>query len=331
MPESTESEGAEHPGSDFPMTLDESRASLDRLRKDAPDLFAGAPPSGTGRGIDAYQPEDLPKVYCNACNIFHDALGRFPDLVRPQSTADHFFAMKFFHPIPLKPNPSDKLAAISYLPAEMRNRVGWPRRVWVSDQPALPEPGAVAPGTYWLKLSKGWGMNRKVVWPPGDAERDELEAMARHWWHRPYGVGWGEWWYGLGKPRLFLEQDLSGMMVNRPEIKVFVRDGEVKMLYSIWSLSDGRLEQSYFDASLRRLPGRSPKFGPLDEPLPDTIGLMMEAAAEIGKRFRVVRVDFINAAGPIPYLGELTLCHVNAGNVLSPPEFDKWVCRQLFE
>ncbi len=314
-----------------PMTLDEGKAAFAQLQHDRPDLFVVAPPPGKRRGIDVYEPHSLQQVFRVACNNFHEAHNRYPDLVHMPTTADHFFATKFFHSIPMRPNPADKLAASAYMSQKMLRRVGVPRRVWISDEPCLPKPNEVPPGTYWLKISNGHERQRRVVWPPKADERKALEDIIQIWWCTTHGVIWGEWWYKLVKPRLFLECDLSHLMADRPEIKIFVREGEVKLLYAVRLREDKRHEQAYFDTDLRPLPGRSTEYRPLKTSLPDTIELMLEAAAEVGRRFRLVRVDFLNAAGPLPYFVEITLCHNNARQVLFPPSFDDWVRRRLFE
>ena len=187
-----------------PMTIDAGKAAFAQLQRDRPDLFAGAPPPGKRRGIDVYEPHSLQQAFRFACNNFHEAHNRYPDLVRMPTTADHFFAVKFFDPIPMRPNPADKLAAPDYMSQKMLRRVGLPRRVWISDEPRLPKPDDVPPGTYWLKMSNGNGLQRKVVWPPEAEERKTLEDIIQMWWPTSHNLLWGEWWYTLAKPRLFL-------------------------------------------------------------------------------------------------------------------------------
>jgi hypothetical protein len=248
------------------------------------------------------------------------------------TTADHWFALKFFHDIPMRPeNPADKLAAVKFMSEEIRQLVGYPRRVWISDEPRLPEPDAVPPGLYWLKVSKGCSMQAKVRWPPSPEARAVLQGKVARWWGDRYGPSWGEWWYGLGRQKLFLEHDVSHQIAGRPEIKIFVRNGDPKLFYAIRRHQDRPNEQSYFDADLGRLDGRSPDSVPLDEDLPDTIGLMLRAAGEIGRHFQNCRIDFLNAAGPRPCFGEITICHNNGLKILSPPALDEMARQLLFE
>ena len=329
MPASTEAEGTA-PAAPA-MTPEGAAEALDRLRAARPDLWAQARP-GTRKGIHAYDAAVLPGVYARACNNFRGAHGRLPDPASPLSTADHWFSVKFFHEIPQKPaNPADKLAAIAFLSKEMRDRVGFPSRFWISERPVLPPDGAIPAGPCWLKISNGNAMQERVVWPPSPERRRALEGSVALWWRARYGVGWGEWWYALVRPRLYLEHDLSDLMEGRPEIKIFVREGRPVLLYAIRRHPDGHHEQSYFLPDGTALEGRSPGNRPLEGGLPDTAGLMLAAAAEAGRAFRACRVDFLNAAGPRPSFGEFTLCHNNARKVLAPAALDDLARRLLFE
>ncbi len=315
----------------WPLSVDDAEALLARLRIDCPDLFNMQGAGNTLRGIDVYAPSALPRVFAKAVEIFNRAHGRLPDLKSMPTTADHFFAMKFFHPIPIDPNPADKLDAREFLTGPLRRRVVVPRVVHILDRPVLPEPDAIRPGVYWLKVSNGNSMQRRFRWPPPPQVRERLEREAREWLSVRYGVQWGEWWYGLTDPRLFLERDVSPLIANRPEIKVFVRSGRVTFFYAIRHHRNGWHEKAYFDEAHRPMHGGYGRYRPMQCNLPDTIDTMLEAAAVIGRRFSVARVDFLDVGGDKPCLGEVSICHNNARCLFSPPEFDRWVRDRLFE
>ena len=306
--------------------------ALDRLRESRPDLWAAPRRRGCLRGIDVFSAQGLPDAFRGACNNFRAAHGRFPALINPQTTADHWFTVKFFHDIPLRPiNPADKLTSPLFMSEETRRQVGYPDRVWISEEPRLPGDDEVPPGDYWLKISNASAMQTRLRWPPSPEEREVLLGKIEKWWPKNFGLVWGEWWYSLCKRRIYLETDVSTRMAGRPEVKIFVRDGVPKLLYAIRLRDDGRHEQAYFDADLNRLEGRSPPNLPLEDELPDTIELMLRGAAEIGRRFRVCRIDFLNLAGGQPGFGEITICHNNARKNLSPAGFDDWARQLLFE
>jgi hypothetical protein len=313
-----------------PMTLEMAETALDGLRHARHDLFAGPPPENARRGIDVLRRDDLPTVFRQACNSFFRAHGRFPDLITPRSTVDHFFALKFFHPIPL-PLPADKLEAKRHAPAEVLRDVGLARRPWIGTEPALPPDEALPPGHYVFKISNGNAMQMPVDWPPSRQTRAAAAKAGRAWRRIRYGVHWGEWWYACVRPRFFLEEDLSDAMAGRPECKIFVREGVPRLLFTVRQPPGGPRRYRLFTPELTPLEGtprgaRGDDVGP-----PERIGLMLRAAAEIGRGFRLVRVDFLNARGPKPILGELTLCHQNALQPYVPRGLDAEIRRRLFE
>jgi hypothetical protein len=314
------------------MSAEEAAEALAQLRAERPDLWDAGRREGCWRGIDLLKPEILPWIFATACYDFRRAHGREPELARPQTTADHWFALKFFHDIPMSPaNPADKLDCMHFIPGELLRRIGVPKRVWTSAEAKLPEDDAIPPGVYWLKKSNACHMQLRLNWPPAAEERAAIEERAGRWLARPYGRIWGEWWYDFCHPRLLLERDVTPLREGRPEIKIFLRDGTPKLLYAIRLHKGAPNEQAYFDAELNRLEGHSPDNLPLEEDLPETIGLMLEAAAVIGRNFRNCRIDFLNTRGPKPCFGEITICHNNARKALAPPELDALARRLLFE
>lgn len=314
------------------MAPEEAAVALDRLQVARPELWDAPRREGCLRGIDVYTTVRLVRAFAVACEDFGIAHGRLPALVKPRTTADHWFLMKFFHDIPMRPaNPADKLAGPYFISEETLERVAFPQRPWVSQRPELPEDDAVPPGLYWLKASLGCSMQVRLRWPLKPDIRALLQEKAEGWFATPYGYRWGEWWYSLSRQHLFLEKDVSHLRDGRPEIKIFLRDGQPKLFYAIRLNPGGPHEQAYYDGDLNRLEGHSPGNLPLKDELPENIGLMLQAASEIGRDFRNCRIDFLNLKGPRPGFGEITICHNNARKMLEPPELDELARELLFE
>ena len=315
-----------------PARFERARRLVKAFVQAHPHVARALPARGFMRGIDAYRPEKLVVFVANAIDDFRARNGRDPDLVALPETRDHFFLMKFFAPIPL-PSPADKLGLSAYLTAEAAARAFVPARPWVSEEPRLPPDDAVPPGRYYAKLALGYENNLPLAWPPSPGERGRIDAVLEDWFRRPrFGVIVGEWWYALGKQRVFLEEDLSERMAGRPEAKIYVREGKPVMGYLIAHDFKTRVHgQRYFDAQLRPLDGLTRGYRRVEDPLPESIGEMMALAAAAGEKFRLVRVDFLDVGGPRPCLGELTLCDQNAGRCYVPPEFDRVAKRLLFD
>lgn len=298
----------------------EADALLARVTAGWPSLQR-PPTPGTRRGIDAYRPDSLRRVFRIALNMTAGFLGAPPELMPPRRFNDHLFAQKFFYEIPLRPNPADKLEARRFLPRALGERVGIPRRWGISRADTLPPDAAAPPGRYWLKATHGNGMQRQLDWPPSAGDRAELAELLRLWAADRYGLIWGEWWYAKIPPRIYLEEDLGPLMAGRDECRVIAAAGEPLFWTLSGTLPDGRRHLTFHDDDWRPTGFRNSKFAarPQSEP-PEAIEVMREAAREIGSRIGFVRVDFMNAAGPRPYLGEITLCPGNAMVRFEPPE-----------
>lgn len=292
------------------------------------------------RGIDAYSPAQLSLAFRNAVALFQYAHGRMPDLVNLPEAADHFFKMKFFDFIPIDPNPASKLDCARYVPPTLRNTVRVPAHPWVSHYPKLPPNDSVPPGIYWLKLEFGNANHVKLEWPLPPTARNKVERFLSVHFNKRFGPDCGEWWYGIGPQRVFLEEDLSAVLANGIETKVYVRGGRVAAGYLVrYVEQDGRKrnEIRFFDGSgtplsgTLRLTQQNEAHAQSPLPLPAGFNRLLAAAAEIGRPFDLVRVDMFTRTNGETYLGELSLCHGNATVIFEPPAFASFVKQALFQ
>ncbi|MEM9144850.1 MAG: hypothetical protein AAGC57_01535 [Pseudomonadota bacterium] len=310
-----------------------ARKWLLAFQKAHPDIVAATPPKGQIRGIDAYaRPELLHQVVAQALEIHRRRHGRWPMPHRLERTADCFFADKFFGAYPIDPNPADKLNAAVWLPEPLSGLVRVAERPWVADAPGLPPDDSVPPGRWILKLGLGNATNEWIDWPPSAKERARLDALTSEWFQGRYGVRWGEWWYAIGKQRLFLEQDLTEARAGRPEFKLFTRGGRVVMIRAILHRKAQGLPngERFYDAAFRPIKGQSVGYAPMASPPPASAERMLEAAAGIGRHFNRMRVDFLDTGDERPWLNELTIGDVNARRIMTP-DLDCSFRRLMFE
>lgn len=315
-----------------PLSLDEAAETLARHRRAHPRLWAPPEAPGVGSGATVYRPDALPWVFCNAVKRVNEWSGRIPDIVRPRLLSDHYTAYKFFAPVRVQPiNPADKLASHRYLPKRFRDRIYVPQRLWSSRRHRLPEDAALPPGRYFLKSAMASDMNRAVNWPPSAEERRRLEKLARGWLRTTFGADWGEWWYAMSPNRIFLEEDLAHEFPDGLEIKVFVRDGVVVFYYAIRHHPGAAHEVAFHTPDHRYLEGRNIDRLPLkDFTPPPEIDDYLAAAAAIGRRHGVCRVDFLVGRTVGPILGEITLCHMDGRIAYTREKDDLRMSRMLF-
>lgn len=323
---------AETPGPPPPeVTKTVALAWLDALEAARPDYVRGPVRAGCRRGIDVLRPEVFRESLRIALRLFVRFHGRLPDLVHDPLHVDHFFGMKFFGHIPM-PNPADKLLTAGYVPPELGDAVILTERPHISDRPVLPPDDAVPPGRYFLKLALGSGQQSRLPWPPAPGQRPQIESALRRALRRRYGVAWGEWWYALGPTRWFLEADLSERIAPHPEWRIYVRRGSVRMaiLIHYWHEDREKNHQRIIGPDMAPLPGRTRGRSALDCPLPQHTARFFEIAAAMGRRFDMVRVDFMDVGEPRPVIGELTLCDANARRLFVPESFNRTATELLF-
>lgn len=308
----------------------EAHAWWSRFSEARPDIAWAKPPEGTLRGLDFYKPEDLLKATQYALQIFRSAVGRDPDPALPR-TNDHFFVQKFCMPLP-HPNPADKLNAVRYLPAALRDQVRVLERPWVSESPALPPDGAVPPGRYMLKLALGNAANAPVHWPPAPAERERLNALIEKWFSWRYGIDWGEWWYGVGPQRVYLEEDVTEARAGHPEYKLFVRRGKVALVRAALykRVGEHARQGCVLTPGFRKIEGTVDSYGPYDIKVPVSAPAMLRTASAIGGHFDLIRVDFMDTGARRPILNELTVGEQNTRRIYRPQSLEDHVREALF-
>ena len=162
----------------------------------------------------------------------------------------------------------------------------------------------------------------------------ELSKLTLKWFSRTYGVGGGEWWYGISPQRVFLEESLSRQMLSPQDVKFFVRNGKVKLFYTELNKSlnaEKDYHMSFFDGDCNPVMGVDKGHTQMKHLLPERIKIMLEVAAAIGHQFDLVRVDFFDAGDRKPILGELSFCHANANASFIPKSLDDMIRINLFE
>ncbi len=312
----------------------EAEAWLARLDRDRPDLTRAPTRDGAYRGWDIVKPRLRLPMLRLALAIHRHAHGRLPCLAPLTHAADGYFAMKFWGFVPMPPNPADKIETARFVPPHLADAVALPERPWAGAGTALPPDDAIRPGPYILKRALGSRQALKLDWPPGPAMRVRAERTLAAWAAAlPYGVTWGEWWYGAGPPRALLERDITDAIRGQPEWRIYVRRGEVCFINALWRDNPDNPRdnmQMMLDGALRPTGGLPRGKRPAPFPVPPKTARWAEIAAEIGRPFDLVRVDFLDDGGARPILGELSLCDVNGRRAYEPAWLDRVVAERLF-
>ncbi len=273
--------------------------------------FGSRPPSGYQRGIDYYSAAILPTVIVSAAKQFHQAHGRFPDIISPQRYSDKIFWAKFFRTLKV-PETGNKLLTASFIPDNARDLVRCAPIVWHSPKPRVPRAGEIEPGVYYLKANFGADRYRRVTYPMSDAEAEALDAEFAGHLVKDYNWWRGEWWYNLFARELLLEPAI-GSAEFTTSWNYLVIGGEVELIIAYQKLADGASRKSYFTPAFEPLPQQDGSPAAVAElPSQRARERMRAAARAIGAPLRFVRVDFLLDDDDEPFLGELSFAPGNA-------------------
>ena len=272
-----------------------------------------APRSGFTRGYD-YYPSEAARVFAIATSInrFSQNHGYPPNFLAPETATEKLLVMKMFGEIPEGP-PADKLMAELFVPKEELPRLALTRRVWIANQPNLPDNAEIAPGRYFLKTNFGAGNNISVSFPLDTEARKTLIANQKTWFERRHRHGFwaGEWWYQTISPRVFLEENLAEEGKDIADWKLWVIGGSVQIFQVDQDRSTQHVQRIYDrDFNLLKDELYYPS-DPVPEPRAQRHDDMISVAEAIGQNLEFARVDFF-LRGEDLYLGEITLCPFGA-------------------
>lgn len=282
-------------------------------------VFRKSASLGKMRGIDYYASCELICAMATALMYYRLKFGRYPNIVRPVGFNEKIMWYKFFGEIKV-PESGDKLSTNLLLTEELKKQVLTLPVVWSSEVPRLPSNTDIEPGTYYLKASHGSGMFERIQYPLSDSRRTELERIGSSWLKNRFGWSDGEWWYSTFKPKLLMEQSVTGDE-NSISWNFYVVNGKVPMIGLFMKSTDGHECSTWLDERFCALPWKSKLPDVSDYKIGSQQNLMLEISKKIGEKFAAIRVDFLLGTDGRIYLCELTF---SPGNAMTyrPPEVD---------
>lgn len=277
--------------------------SLQRIRELNLHGIFSKPPRGFLRGVDVLG-NDFERAMNRSVAIFYRNHRYLPNLLNPSTFTEKQLLFKFFGPIPIH-SPSNKLAAIYYVPEHLRTATKQPKICWKSSSPKLPQNGDVKNGRYWLKSNHSSGRNRAIEFPICDQSRAELEKLMSRWMTTLHDKHRAVWWYEIFCRKVYLEEDLGMEGLSAHDWKFFVCNGKV-ILYQCDQDRFSGHDQTIYDRNGNHLSNELYYPGSKVVPPPAKLDEMVSLAEAIGEAFDFIRVDLFLEAGEI-YLGEIGL------------------------
>jgi hypothetical protein len=310
-----------------PIPSSRGAAIAGRLIQDPRSAFAVDQAPGTWRGIDVYPTRELIQAIDESLKRYSQAHGEpAPDPEKASLLREKMLWSKFFRPMAI-PTPADKLAAYSMLSPEAKRLVKEPPKVWRSTQGRLPFNEQIAPGAYWLKLNNSCGANMRVVFPINEKNRAWLEGLTTPSLEKKYGRPWGEWWYCLIKPRLFLEKELDLPKDPPSEFKFYVVNGRISHLHVKWPTDEGEAT-SVYDRDLKFLDVKYKGRPNARRKLASRVADVAAIAEQLTQGMDFVRIDLYLDRNDEIWFGEYTYAPADGLASYSSREFEAECCRE---
>ncbi len=179
------------------------------------------------------------------------------------------------------------------------------------------------PEKFVIKVTHGQGMNI-ICKNKAALDKKKTVKILKKWLRTKYLPCYGEWFYGVIRPRIIIEKFLGDENDQEPiDYKIFCFNGEPKLI----DVHTGRFidhKRNFYDLEWNVIKGVGIKY-PTDEnevvPKPDELDLMLEYARRLSKPFIHVRVDLYIVNNKV-YFGELTFTNGAGFDKVYPKEFD---------
>ena len=253
--------------------------------------------------------------------LFRMKLGYKLNLKNPVTYNEKLQWIKLYDKNPLMPKCCDKYTVRAYIESKgyghLLNRLLW--------QGFDPEdiPFDDLPQRFVIKVTHGSTFNI-ICTDKAQLNRADVIAKCKKWLKAKFLPCYGEWFYGIEKPRVIVEDYLEGDNgLPLFDYKFFCFNGVPRLVY-IDTWKDGEHTINAYDEDCNLFKGVRLGYPNDDETKvikPECWEEMKKIAADVSKDFLHVRVDFYYTHGKI-YFGELTFTKGAGFGRIDPYEFD---------
>lgn len=178
------------------------------------------------------------------------------------------------------------------------------------------------PNQFIIKVTHGSTFN--IVCKNKEAfNREKTLALLNQWLKEKFLPCYGEWFYGIERPRIIVERFLTqSNMDGLFDYKIFCFHGEPRLIY-VMTITD-RIGGNIYDVDFNFMPNVKLGGGTdlsLPVPKPDNLNEMLDYARKLSKDFIHVRVDLYNISGKVVF-GELSFTKGAGFSKITPHSFD---------
>ncbi len=257
--------------------------------------------------------------------LFRLKLGYPLNLDDPKTYNEKLQWIKLYDRNPIMPKCADKYLVRGYVEdrgcGSILNEL-----YWQGFDPAE-IPFDELPGQYVVKVTHGSTFNI-IVEDSSEIDRSEIVEKCRKWLKAKFLPCYGEWFYGVERPRVIVEKYLRGdEECHLKDYKIFCFNGVPKMVYvDTWDESDPKDPHriNAYDMDFKLLKGVElghPSSPGNVEERPVVFDEMTEYAKILSEPFTHARVDFYIDGGR-PVFGEITFTKSAGFGRIKPLSFD---------
>lgn len=244
--------------------------------------------------------------------------GNTLDLVNPTSYNEKLQWIKLNYKNSMLPKLVDKYTVRKYVEKVCPDILN--NLLWVGDF-AEEIPWDNLPNKFVIKVTHGSGFN-VICMNKNTLNKNETIRKLNKWKKEKFLKCYGEWFYGVEKPKIIIEEFLDDNTGKPPvDYKIFCFDGVPKYII----VDTDRFEKhkrNIYDLEWNFKVGYTMDF-PNDKPIdkPKKLDELLKVAEILSKGFPHVRVDLYIVDNKI-YFGEMTFTNGAGFDKILPPEFD---------
>ena len=243
------------------------------------------------------------------------------DIKNPKTYNEKLQWIKLYDKNPLMPKCCDKYAVREYIESKGYKKI-LNNLIWEGFNPE-DIPFEKLPNKFVIKVTHGSTFNI-ICKDKNTLNKEEVIKNCKKWLKTKFLPCYGEWFYGIEKPRVIVENYLEGDDgLPLFDYKFFCFNGKVQMIYvDTWKNGEHRINA--YDSNFNLFKGVELGY-PTDTEtvvkIPKAFKEMKKIAEDLSKDFLHVRVDFYYTHGKI-YFGELTFTKGAGFGKIKPYDFD---------
>lgn len=253
--------------------------------------------------------------------LFRFKLGYSLKLNNPQTYNEKLQWIKLYDHNPLMPVCCDKYTVRGYIESKGYSHL-LNDLLWSGFEPN-DIPFESLPDKFVIKATHGSTFNI-ICLDKNKLNRQDVITKCNKWLKAKFLPCYGEWFYGIEKPRIIIEKYLEGDN-GMPlfDYKIFCFNGKPQMVY-VDTWNEGKHTINAYDIDLNLFKGVElgyPNDNITEVKKPERWNEMVKIATDISRDFLHVRVDLYYTHGKIVF-GELTFTKSAGFGKIKPRSFD---------